>query len=297
MIVTDNKKIANKLNLVLWDRKDSSLRDIEVAIASRKFARHLLEVVPPNLKFIQLTSAGYEGVDISLAKDRNIAVSNAANVYNVGMAEFVVYGMLMCAKRYHHSMKNHFFRPFRNYHFITELSGKTVGILGAGNIGKQVAKRLEAFDMQVLGFDLRSDNRPYFKEIYTLDSLNVFLRQCDYIVNCIPLFPSTEGLLCKEWFDLMKPNVTIINVARKKTINDDDLLHFLKVNRDASAVLDMYETFPNPITNPYRRLPNVLVLPGVTAISQEIEEKLALLCHNNIENYKNGKLLLNLLNA
>jgi len=296
MIITDNKKLASKLNVQQWSKDESCLDDVEVAIASRAFAKHLLSKERKNLKYIQLTSAGFEGVDTALAKERGIVVCNAANVYNVGMAEFVVYGMLMHAKRYNHSIKNRWLRPMRNYHYITELSGKTVGILGAGNIGGQIAKRLEAFDMHVLGYDLRADDRPHFEKVYNEEKLQEFLGQCDYIVNCMPLFPSTEGLLCKKWFDLMKPSVTIVNVGRKKMIKDQDLIAFLKANKDATAILDMFEKIPNPFTNPYRRLSNVLVLPGVTAISQEIDEKLYQLCRQNIENFKTNNELLNIIN-
>lgn len=297
MTITDNKKISLRLDIPLWNGNTNHLTDVTMAIASRAFAKYLLGIIPPHLKCIQLTSAGFEGVDIKLAKERGIIVCNAANVYNVGMAEFVVYAMLMRAKRYNHSIKNRHLRPLRNYCYITELSGKTVGILGAGNIGGQIAKRLQAFDMRVLGYDLRTDDRPYFEEIFNQDRLQEFLSQCDYIVNCMPLLPSTEGLLCKRWFDLMKADVTIVNVGRKKMINDRDLIHFLKSNRDATAILDMFEKVPNPITNPYRRLSNVLVLPGVTAISREIDEKLAALCKTNISLFENIQPMLNVVNS
>lgn len=295
MIITSNKKISQHLNVPLWDGNSSGLLQYKIAIASREFAAYLLSIDVPNLRYIQLTSAGYEGIDLNVAKSKGVIVCNAANVYNIGMAEFVVYAMLMHAKRYHRSIKNRCIRPFRNYHYITELAGKTVGVLGAGNIGSQIAKRLQAFDMRVLGYDLRTDDRPYFEKIFNNEYLTEFLGQCDYIVNCMPLIPSTEGLLSKKWFSNMKPTVTFINVGRKKLINDYDFLCFLKSHKDSTAILDMFEKLPNPITNPYRRLPNVLVLPGVTAISQEIDEKLLALCKTNIEKFYNGKELLNVI--
>lgn len=295
MIITDNKKISQKLNIAFWKKNTSIIPQIEIAIASRAFAKYLLNSNCPNLKYIQLTSAGFEGVDIQLAKERGIIVCNAANVYNVGMAEFVVYAMLMRAKRYNRSIKNRWLRLFRNYHYITELSGKTVGILGAGNIGGQIAKRLTAFDMKVLGYDIKTDNKPYFEKIYNQENLYDFLSQCDYIVNCMPLSPSTEKMLCKKWFDHMKNDVTIVNVGRKQMINNSDLIYFLKKNKDATAILDMFEKFPNPITNPYRRLSNALVLPGVTAISQEIDKKLVSLCEENIILFQNNSPMLNII--
>ena len=267
--------------------------EVEALICSRDVARVCQHMNLPNLKMIQLFSAGFDNIDLKLLQTKEVHLCNAANVYNVGMAEFVVYAMLMRAKRYNHSIKNRYIRPLRNYHYITELSGKTVGILGAGNIGQQIARRLEAFDMHVWGYDLTTDTRPHFEKIYNKEKVAEFLSCCDYIVNCMPLFKSTEGLLDNNWFTQMKPDVTIVNVGRRKIINDRDFISFLKKNKDATAILDMFEKVPNPFTNPYRRLPNVLVLPGVTAISQEINQKLANLIGENMERLRAGEQFLN----
>ena len=266
---------------------------VEALICSRNVAQIAQHMNIPNLKVIQLFSAGYDDINPKLLQTKGIHLCNAANVYNIGMAEFVVYAMLMRAKRYNKSIKNRSIRPLRNYHYITELAGKTVGILGAGNIGQQIAKRLEAFDMHVWGYDLKTDNRPHFEKVYNYEMLSEFLGGCDYIVNCMPLFKSTEGLLNKEWFNLMREDVTIVNVGRRKLIVDEDFIMFLKKHKDATAILDMFEKVPNPITNPYRRLSNVLVLPGVTAISQEINEKLASLIYENMKRLKSGETFLN----
>ncbi|WP_455585739.1 NAD(P)-dependent oxidoreductase [Bacteroides sp.] len=267
--------------------------EVEALICSRDVAQVAQYMNIPNLKVIQLFSAGFDNIDPKLLQSKGIHLCNAANVYNVGMAEFVVYAMLMRAKRYNHSIKSRNLRPFRNYHYITELSGKTVGILGAGNIGQQIAKRLEAFEMYVWGYDLKTDDRPHFEKVYNQEKLQEFLAGCDYIVNCMPLFKSTEGMLNKGWFDLMKSDVTIVNVGRKKLINDADFIAFLKSHKDATAILDMFEKVPNPITNPYRRLCNVLVLPGVTAISQEINQKLVALIGENVKRLESGETFLN----
>lgn len=298
MYITDNKRLSVSLDLPCFDSHQLEVykNQLEYAICTRALASQLIDGDFRELKVIQLTSAGYDGVDIKKAAEKGIKIANAANVYNIGMAEFVVYAMLMSAKRYHHSIKNHKIRILRNYHYISELAGKTVGIMGAGNIGGQIAKRLYAFDMNVIGYDKDTHERPGFSRIYGPDSSAEFFGSCDYLVNCVPLMPSTEGLLNKSIFDLLKPTVTIVNVGRKKLINDKDLLAFLKTNRDAVAVLDMFEKIPNPITNPYRRLKNVLVLPGVTAISQEINLKLERLVRDNISRYEQSQTLLNIIN-
>ena len=298
MYITDNKLLSNSLSLPYFDshQLDVYKNQLEYAVCSRALASRLINDDFSQLKVIQLTSAGYDGVNVKKASEKGIKMANAANVYNVGMAEFVVYAMLMSAKRYHHSIKNHRIRMLRNYHYISELAGKTVGIMGAGNIGSQIAKRLNAFDMNVIGYDKDTRERPGFSRIYGPESSAEFFGSCDYLVNCVPLMPSTAGLLNKTIFDQLKSTVTIVNVGRKKLINDKDLLDFLKANRDAVAVLDMFEKIPNPITNPYRRLRNVLVLPGVTAISQEINQKLEKLVRDNINRYQQSQTLLNIIN-
>lgn len=287
ILTSDKRKCPEIANLEVVNvktiRQYEGNTNVKALICSRDVARVCQHMNIPNLKVIQLFSAGFDNIDPELLQSKGIHLCNAANVYNVGMAEFVVYAMLMHAKRYNHSIKNRRLRPFRNYHYLTELSDKTVGILGAGNIGGQIAKRLEAFDMHVLGYDLHTDDRPHFEKIYNETHLQEFLGRCDYLVNCMPLFKSTEGMLCKKWFDLMKSTVTIVNVGRKKIINDKDFIAFLKSHKDATAVLDMFEKVPNPLTNPYRRLSNVLVLPGVTAISREIDKKLSVLIGGEYE--------------
>lgn len=285
----DNIESVSASGLADYERR----ADVEALICSRQVARRCMELDLPGLKMVQLFSAGYDGIDPQAFREKGIHLCNAANVYNTGMAEFVVYAMLMHAKRYHRSIRNRLLRPLRNYHYITELSGRTAGILGAGNIGGQIARRLKAFDMEVLGYDLSTAPRPYFDRIYNHDGLAEFLARCHYVVNCMPLFPATAGMLDREWFGMMKDDVTLINVGRKAIINDKDFIAFLKTHRDATAILDMFERLPNPLTNPYRRLSNVLVLPGVTAISQEIDSKLHNLIVENVGRLRAGEPLLN----
>lgn len=300
IILTDSSKYCPDFpERVVTTIKDadkySGNNEVVAVFGSRAMAMKVLSIDLPNLRVIQLFSAGYDGIDLDLVKRKGIILCNAANVYNYGMAEFVVYAMLRRAKRYHKSIKNLWIRPLRNYHYITELYGKTVGIMGCGNIGQQVAKRLSGFDMKIIGYDALNKDRPYFEKIYGLEEKESFVTQCDYIVNIIPLMPSTQHMLDSSWLDLMKEDVTLINIARKDTINDRDLISFLKTHKEATAILDMLEMVPNPITNPYRRLSNVLVLPGVTAASIESMERLHKLLLTNLEKIKNNNYLTNII--
>uniref|UniRef100_UPI0040578B91 NAD(P)-dependent oxidoreductase n=1 Tax=Alistipes sp. TaxID=1872444 RepID=UPI0040578B91 len=250
----------------------------------------------PNLKLIQLTSAGFDDLNLPLFTNQHIAICNAANVYNVGMAEFAIYAMLMSAKRYNRSINNRSIRFRRNYCYISELYGKTIGIMGVGNIGTEVAKRATAFGMHVIGYANKTQQHESFDKIYHKEAIADFIKQCDYLVNTLPHNENTIGLLNAEVFAEMKPSITLINIGRRSIFNENDFLSFLRSHSQATAILDMFERIPNPITNPYRRLSNVVVLPGVTAISKEINIKLSQLIINNLSNLERGIPLINQIN-
>ena len=193
----------------------------------------------------------------------------------------------MVAKRYNKGIRNTCIRYQRGYNWITELAGKNVGILGCGTIGRQVAKRLSGFEMTILGYDLFRENCEFVEQMYK--NLDEILPQCDYLVVAVSYNEFTHEMINADFLKKCKKNTTIINVGRKKLINDADFLDALRKNKEMSAVLDMFEILPNPITNPYRRLSNVKVLPGVTAISREISARRIELVKNNINRFINGK--------
>lgn len=295
MICTDQRKISNSLEITFLTirkvKREDFLQKIQIAVCSRKFAKKLIELNPPNLKFIQLTSAGYDGLNLKLLKSRNVMISNAKGVYGGGMAEFVVHSLLESAKRYNRDIKNKRIRLQRNYKYISELSGKTVTILGVGEIGSEVAKRLSAFDMQVLGFAQKSREIRYFKQVFdTVNDLNRCLTISDYVISTLPYTNETAGFLDKDIFSVMKKNCVFMNVGRRETIKEMELYHFLKSNRDFTAILDIFERFPNAFTNRFRRLNNVLVLPGITAVSREIEIRKINLASENIDLILNNRM-------
>lgn len=302
LVVTDNKKISQRLNGAIYVPVSKILHldnnsDIIVVVCSRAFAKELQKLNLSKLKLVQLLSAGFEGVDLDLYKRKGVVVANAANVYSVGMAEFVVYSMLKSAKRYNASICNNHIRYQRNYKYITELANKRVLILGVGGIGSEIAKRLKAFDMTVYGYARWTKVKTDFDRIiHSTQELQELFGECDYVVSTLPDNVETEKLINKDLLNNMKQDVTIVNVGRRKVFDEDDLYNFLKSHRKTTAILDMFERFPNPLTNRFRRLNNVWVLPGVTAISQEIDEKLYKLVKQNIENVINEEQIVNVIN-
>ena len=157
--------------------------------------------------------------------------------------------------------------------------------MGAGNVGTEVARRLMAFRMRVLGYDISFSVKAGFDQLLnTRDDLKSILPICDHIVCTLPATPETRGFVNHELLSLMKKSCVFVNVGRRAVINERELYRALREKSIGGAVLDMFEWLPNPITNPFRRLNNVVVLPGVAAISRESKIRLKQLVAKNINN-------------
>ena len=149
-------------------------KDVEIVLCSRSFARVLQNIDLPACRFLHLFSVGYDDVNLEVFKQRGIWVCNAAGIYDNVLAEYVVYAMLLYAKRFHQSLRNRLFRPFRNYHYITEIAGKNIGIMGCGRIGTAVAKHLSGFGVKITGYARNTSSKEEFTQIYHKDGIESF---------------------------------------------------------------------------------------------------------------------------
>ena len=261
-----------------------------IAIKAEKMDFH-------GLKFFQLTSAGYDGVPLENFKNKGVMVANAGSTYSVPIAETVVLGMLLMAKKLHSNPNNRHAKIQRHYNEIQELSEKKVMILGAGSIGTEIAKRLSGFDMTVDGYAQSDKERPYFNRVICgRQKLAEEIRNYDYVISTLPDNENTRGFFDKGLIGKMKQTSVIVNVGRKAVFKEDDLFTALKEKSIGGAVLDMFETIPNPITNRFRRLRNVIVLPGVSAISQEVNRRLKMYCETNIVSAIEGNKAVGIIN-
>lgn len=291
LILTDNPKecpgdMPEGYSLVHVDNNTIKQYDgnamVEIVLCSRGLAKDLWRINLPSCKLVQLFSVGYDNIDLSKYKEKDIPLCNAAGIYDNVLAEYVVYAMLLYAKRFHHSLNNRWFRPLRNYHYMTEIAGKTVGIMGCGRIGTTVARHLSGFGVTIIGYAKHTKAKDGFSKIYHEDSINELFCESDFVVNTLPHDDSTIGLINSKVLASAKPNMTLINIGRDSIFNGNDFYNHLKAHKDTTAILDMFELVPNPITNKYRRLSNVLVMPRVASISKESEESLKQLISDNI---------------
>lgn len=271
--------------------------DVYGIICSRNIARIVDGMELANLKFVHLTSAGFDNVPIDNFREKGIDVCNAGSVYSIPMAEMVIYGLLKMQKRYYFNPNITMIRPFRNYHYIKEIYNKTALILATGNIGTEIAKRLSAFGVRILGYDKYVKNNTAFEKIINERSdLIKELATCDFVISTLPATEETKKFIDFELLSACKKDSIFVNVGRRQTIDEDALYLALKKKCINGAVLDMFEYMPNPVTNRFRRLNNTIVFPGVTAISQELNDRLDEHIGNNIIRFLNNEELMCVVN-
>jgi D-3-phosphoglycerate dehydrogenase len=155
-----------------------------------------------------------------------------------------------------------------------ELLGKTLGVLGMGRIGSEVAKRALAFGMRVIAYDpYLTEDRAKAIGAEFADSVDDVYRVADFITVHMPVTPETRHMLNAAAFAKMKPGVRIVNCARGEIVNEADLIAALESTKVAGAALDVYSVEPLPAEHPYRKQPNLILTPHLGASTQEAQEK------------------------
>ena len=267
------------------EKLDFDVSYIEGVICNGLFVYNDIEQFH-SLKYIQLTSAGFDRVPMDYIKQHGIEIHNARGVYSVPMAEFALTGILQLVKQsrfFYENKKQHIWEKSRT---LGELAGKTAVIVGAGNIGSEVAKRLKAFDVTVVGIDITTDQRPYFDKIELLKNLDEQLKAADIVVLTLPLTDDTKGMFDKSKFDLMKNSCIFVNIARGQLVVENDLIDALNNKKISGAVLDVFETEPLEKTSPLWDMDNVIITPHNSFVGQNNKRMFDVII-SNLENYFN----------
>ena len=212
-----------------------------------------------NLRLIQLTSAGLDRVPLDYIRAHGIELHNAAGVYSVPMAEFAVCGILQLYKQSRFFAVNQAQHKWEKHRSLLELSGKRVCILGCGDVGREIAKRLKAFGCQITGVNRTVREIPDFDEVLPLDKLTDAAAVCDILICCIALTPETHGIVGKEIFDCLHAGAIFVNVARGALADEAALTAWLQSG--GHAVLDVFEEEPLPETSPLWDMENVILTP------------------------------------
>jgi D-3-phosphoglycerate dehydrogenase / 2-oxoglutarate reductase len=238
-----------------------------------------------NLKVIGRAGSGLDNVDKTAATKKGIVVMNTPGGNTITTAEHTIAHLVSLARLIPQATMSLKAGKWEKKKFMgVELYNKTLGILGIGNIGSQVAKRMQAFAMNVIAFDpFLSEDKAKIMGIEKVDLKELFKRS-DFITIHTPLTPETKYLINKKTIKIMKPGVRIINCARGGIINEKDLYDAIVEGKVAGAALDVFEKEP-PENNPLLSLDNVIATPHLGASTKEAQENVAVAVAEQIVDY------------
>lgn len=268
--------------------------DAMLSVLTDKITAKVMDSGLPSLKVIANYAVGFDNIDVAAAKEKNILITNTPGVLTDTVAEHTFALMLAIAHRI--SEADRFSRTDKykawgpELLLGTDLSGKTLGIVGLGRIGSRVAHYAErGFDMKIIYTDVKQnlEFEQEFKAIFaqTIDEL---LPHCDFISLHVPLLDSTHHLINETRLKLMKPTAYLINTSRGQVIDEKVLAKALKEQWIRGAAIDVFEFEPD-ITPELKELDNIILTPHIASATKETRDKMAKIAAENITEALEGR--------
>lgn len=257
---------------------------VEGVICNGLFLYHPIERFT-SLRYIQLTSAGFDRVPMDYVGAHGIAIRNARGVYSVPMAELALCGVLRLYKQSRFFASSQAEHRWEKHRGLLELAGKTVCVIGCGSVGGECAKRFRAFDCRVLGVDVQEKECLYFDQVVLMERLDEALQAADIVVLTVPLVPETEHLMNGRRFAQMKPGAVLVNIARGAVVDTQSLIAALS-SRLGGAVLDVFEEEPLPESSPLWDMENVVITPHNSFVGEGNQMRLLGVIMDNLEQFK-----------
>jgi phosphoglycerate dehydrogenase-like enzyme len=278
-----------------------AIETADVALASR-LSPAMVERAP-RLRWVHSTAAAVGILPLRELLARGILVTNSRGIQSVPIAEHVMGGLLVLARRFnlmldaqrdHRWIQNELTRDAWPW----SLQGRRMAILGFGSIGQEVARRAHAFGMIVTGVRRRLDQPvPAFVDrIVGPDQLNASLRGCDVLVISAPFLSDTDRLIRAEQIAMLNPGAIIINVARGKIIDEPALVMALESGQLGGVMLDVFEREPLDSASPLWSLRNVIISPHSAGVRPDHWDEVINLFSENLRRYERGDSLLNMVN-
>lgn len=258
--------------------------EIDATVCNGLFLSHDVDDFK-NLKFIQLTSAGFDRVPVDIIQSRGIDLYNARGVYSIPMAEWAVFRVL------EHYKQGWFFRQeqqsgrWTKHRELREIHGKRVAVVGAGNVGQEVAGHFQAFGASTTGFDIHTNETPYFDKMQRIGDLQKLVGIFDIVVVTAPLLPSTQGLVSRQIMQAMKANAVLVNIARGGLIDEEAMCEVLSVRKDLYAALDVFIHEPLAENSPLWKLENVALSPHNSFVSDMNNERMFDVMYTNLKKF------------
>ena len=284
-------------DLTVYARTDHSqvkerMQDADAVIINKVPMTRELMQENKQLRYIGVLATGYDVVDIEAASDLHIAVTNVPGYGTDTVAQYAIALLLEVTSRIGHHAKRVKEREWANNadwcfwdYPLMELSGRTMGIIGFGRIGRKVAEIAQALGMHVLFHDAHADNDTHAEKV----SLEELLRRSDVVSLHCPLTKENDSLINKATLAMMKSNAILINNARGKLINEYDLAQALQNGTIYAAALDVVREEPIRNDNPLLECDNCLITPHISWASKEARRRIMDTAVENLRCFLQGK--------
>jgi D-3-phosphoglycerate dehydrogenase / 2-oxoglutarate reductase len=267
------------------DHLNSIAKDYDVLVvrSRTKVTKEIIEASAPNVKIIARVGVGLDNIDIHEAESNGIRVINSPEAAANAVSELVMGLMLSLARSI----------PFADIETKkgkwvktdltgAELRGKYLGIIGVGNIGRNIGRIGRALRMNLIGYDIVPVNKDFIREVgLIVADLNTLLESADFVTCHVPLTAETKKMFNIDKFSKMKRTAFLINTSRGEIIDESALYDVLKNGRIAGAALDVFETEP-PTNKMLLQLPNVICTPHIGAQTKEAQQLAAMVIAEKI---------------
>ena len=251
----------------------------------------------PNLRWIQASSAGVEWMpNVPELAEREITVCNTRGAHAKTIAEHTMGMLVFLARQFgplYKAQQRHEWGVPEGARLVG-LAGLKMGIVGLGNIGRQIAKRAAAFEMEVSAVDVNPMEKPdYVKDLQLMDGMAALLRDSDVVVVTVPITAETRGMIGPDELALLQPEAVFIVISRGGIIHEPTLIRMLEEGKLAGAALDVAATEPLPADDPLWDAPNLFITPHSSPSSVQTTSNVRRIMRDNLKRYLDGEPLQN----
>lgn len=241
------------------------------------------------LRWVQSWGAGVDWMPLQALRDSGIQLTNASGVHAFPISETVFAMMLSLTRKIHISIRNQMNHHWHNPGSLGEIHGKTMGIIGVGSIGQEIARLAKAFHMRVLGVRRSGVSAPYVDQMYDLSGMHQVLAESDYVILALPLTDQTHHMFGTIEFQCMKSTAYFVNIGRGGTVDTEALLQALTSGEIAGAGLDVFEQEPLPQEHPLWSMEQVIVTPHNSGLTKAYGERVFEIFVHNLQDYLQGR--------
>ena len=291
-------EIKEKVEIFIdWDEDNfnSSMSNSDILL-TWNFPTSNLKKVSPNLKWIHCVSAGVEHLLPLNWMFEGLILTNNSGVHSKKAAEYGLMSILMLHNHIPKIISNQKNKKFESL-FSTPIAGKTIVVVGTGNLGGAMIRLLAPLGPKIIGVNRKGEAVDGCSKVITVDKIDSILPEADILYLAMPETPGTKNLISRKRLDLLKPSCGIVNIGRQSAMDYDVLCEKLRTNKLAGAILDVFVPEPIELNSKLWQIPNLIITPHVSADDGESYVRLTLeLFTKNLKLFISNKPLINQIN-